>query len=588
MSISPMAMLSCDLHYALPGGAVFTGTLQDGFFSGRGMCRWPFGATYSGDWKRGLFHGEGCLTDPVSGTYRGSFRAGRRHGFGRQRYPDGSVYIGDWFEDHPHGRGRLRYVLPGGVVVSYEGGFELGQRCGQGNLFFHATEEEYRGTWSSDRRDGEGKYRDAAGTRYSGHWRAGLLHGWAQRTDSTGKGTFSGIWRDGQRSGAGLARHSHGHSVEGVWVADTLRNVVLAQHPDWGSYSGGVHGTMRGGTGNMAYPSGAAYTGLWRGDVWQAGALTLPTSAQIRGRWCDTMLVASQSSLHLVGRRFTPYGGHSLADFDSERFQRQASPLVKLAADVAPTVPPPPQDDALHFVLQGFETLLLVRFAELQAALWELQRSAFAAGGLTPFAARCGEDGNCSRNWVWPEPPAENVGVEVRTLAQHILAGSADSYLAFVPERDMAIIVTPPESSLAVLPAGTVEVRACGNIDDATRTQLARNAADVPSVTCSLSEVVLAVAAEPPELGSQHVNKCAQPQRSPSLTATHSMSGFSAAPLHLLQVGGNARTSFPLKAATTLRTSAAPQRQPARGFSGFSATGITVSGSSSGLGSLLG
>lgn len=73
-----------------------------------------------------------------------------------------------------HGQGRYCYF-----GNEYEGGFENGNKSGQGVLVFN-TGDVYEGTWANDMQSGQGSLRYSCGSRYVGEWvngkKQGLVH----------------------------------------------------------------------------------------------------------------------------------------------------------------------------------------------------------------------------------------------------------------------------------------------------------------------------------------------------------------------------------------------------------------------------
>ncbi len=75
-----------------------------------------------------------------------------------------------------HGQGRYCYF-----GNEYEGGFENGNKSGQGVLVFN-TGDVYEGTWANDMQSGQGSLRYSCGSRYVGEWVNGKKQGLVQHT----------------------------------------------------------------------------------------------------------------------------------------------------------------------------------------------------------------------------------------------------------------------------------------------------------------------------------------------------------------------------------------------------------------------
>lgn len=138
-------------------------------------------------------------TDRGLTLYRGEFREGQYHGDGRLEFLDeGEVYDGDFFLGKKQGRGILwnrsaNWNRINNVYDVYIGNWRNDRRNGQGTQAFNVenwsdsnrhTEswlvdntENYTGDFVNDVFSGQGTYRWADGTKYTGGWAANKKHG---------------------------------------------------------------------------------------------------------------------------------------------------------------------------------------------------------------------------------------------------------------------------------------------------------------------------------------------------------------------------------------------------------------------------
>lgn len=137
-------------------------------------------------------NGEGSYIEigPEGRTeYRGHFRNGRYHGFGRLEYVnEKAVYKGYWKNGKRDGRG-IYWDRDNNV---YMGQWKNDRRNGQGSQFYNVEDwredkytenwlkhhtENYTGEFKNDVFFGQGTYRWADGTTYTGGWAANKKHG---------------------------------------------------------------------------------------------------------------------------------------------------------------------------------------------------------------------------------------------------------------------------------------------------------------------------------------------------------------------------------------------------------------------------
>ena len=106
--------------------SVYTGTMENGRYHGRGRLELRSGETYEGQWADGLPHGRGVRVDAAGNRYEGKFAAGRPHGEGRLLSRTGEIYVGPFVDGVRHGRGVT--TLAGGTV--YESDWAMGREIG--------------------------------------------------------------------------------------------------------------------------------------------------------------------------------------------------------------------------------------------------------------------------------------------------------------------------------------------------------------------------------------------------------------------------------------------------------------------------
>lgn len=130
--------------------------------------------------------------------YRGEFREGQYHGNGRLEYlSGGEIYKGNWMIGKKQGRGilwsrSLNWSSTNNIYDIYIGNWSNDRRNGQGTQAFMVLEwvedrnsetwlinnaENYSGTFLNDIFMGQGTYRWADGTKYTGGWAASKKHG---------------------------------------------------------------------------------------------------------------------------------------------------------------------------------------------------------------------------------------------------------------------------------------------------------------------------------------------------------------------------------------------------------------------------
>ncbi|GBG32353.1 Phosphatidylinositol 4-phosphate 5-kinase 1 [Hondaea fermentalgiana] len=193
-------------------GSWYEGDFVDGLREGQGRFESACGnITYEGAWKASKRHGTGVLRQAQdasrrAATYEGEWADGLRHGSGRMSYSSGDMYDGEWAADKPDGFGRMEWYAHN---ERYVGQWRQGKRHGQGQhawLDVDPTASEplspksptetqprrvmcnhYEGAWEADRRNGQGTFFYADGSRYKGEWKDDLKQGHGVYTFTDGR-----------------------------------------------------------------------------------------------------------------------------------------------------------------------------------------------------------------------------------------------------------------------------------------------------------------------------------------------------------------------------------------------------------------
>ncbi len=101
----------------------------------------------------------------------------RRHGTGTYADKEHFTYAGEWRDDVPHGASCVVSFASG---ARYEGGVVDGKFDGRGTYTWPDGKRQYTGQWRANRMHGEGVYRDANGTVWTGRFYNGVGPGLSQ------------------------------------------------------------------------------------------------------------------------------------------------------------------------------------------------------------------------------------------------------------------------------------------------------------------------------------------------------------------------------------------------------------------------
>lgn len=167
-------------------------------------CCWPVLAASDveiGCLRGDCINGYGILVEETERGlthYRGEFRDGEYHGNGRLEYLNGGeIYKGDWLLGRKQGRGTMinrseSWSLINKVFDVYVGNWRNNRRNGHGTQAYAVKDwvedrntenwlientENYTGNFVNDIISGQGTYRWADGTKYTGGWAANKKHG---------------------------------------------------------------------------------------------------------------------------------------------------------------------------------------------------------------------------------------------------------------------------------------------------------------------------------------------------------------------------------------------------------------------------
>jgi len=168
-------------------------------------------ASYSGDFFNGDMHGMGVFTWRDGTEYNGQVCFNKLTGHATLSWPHASdrhldTYNGQVEESVRQGSGVfIKRNARGQVVLTYEGDWVRGLRCGQGRLSFgEAQIEWYEGGWEHGCKSGQGKMQWRTGNIYTGEWLNDLRHGSGRMQWLDANHVYDGLWREGKQHGYGM------------------------------------------------------------------------------------------------------------------------------------------------------------------------------------------------------------------------------------------------------------------------------------------------------------------------------------------------------------------------------------------------
>ncbi|KAG2453584.1 hypothetical protein HYH02_001802 [Chlamydomonas schloesseri] len=355
--------------YEAADGFAYLGTFVEDVAEGFGWARLANGGEYEGEWRAGRRHGWGlyvhrsaaaaaaaaaaAVQAAAAGSGPGS-GVGNSSGRGADSTPGAAgaaaggvmVYEGQWEDDRMHGLGRLlqagevfegRYCrgrrVEGTWVAAdgrttYTGGFEGGERHGQGQLVEEGV-RRYRGQWVRGVQEGAGQCQYADGSSYSGAWRAGAWHGlgeWRERgppaaLEAVGvlqgaavaaaaaatptaapaaalagealveTGAQSPVGAAAAAAGVGRFLGGAGDQVDGAWyrgefVEGRREGQGVARLANGDRYRGGWLAGRRHGRGEWVSAAGDRYVGEWAaGERHGQGSCVFANGDKYTGEW---------------------------------------------------------------------------------------------------------------------------------------------------------------------------------------------------------------------------------------------------------------------------------------------------------------
>jgi hypothetical protein len=261
---------------------------------------------YQGNYENYYFHGEGTMNYENNNNsfkvFVGTWYKGRLEE-GIMEFTDGRSYKGKWSGNKFDIKGKLEDKHIGKFV--YEGGFELGEKNGEGNLncqngdYFHGiwekgvfvkgkarrtdehqdkTKDVYEGSIEGGQLSGEGKMTYKNGDEYHGEWKVGKYHGNGKKTFKAGNKdnheSYDGSWENGVFSGQGTLMFKNGDSYVGKFSNGEFSDDKEGSFK-WknGDYQKGEwdNGKLKKGFGKITDSHGNSFEGNWKDGKYDEG-----------------------------------------------------------------------------------------------------------------------------------------------------------------------------------------------------------------------------------------------------------------------------------------------------------------------------
>ena len=241
-------------------GKTHKGMFEAGIPCGWGTRTWDDGVTYEGFWTGHKLNGRGLLNYADGSTYHGMLVDSVRSGQGAYCSTTGFSYNGSWQNDKPHGHGESVDDSRG---TKYSGEWSCGLMHGQGVMMIlepNGTSRRYEGNFVHGKREGYGVEESSNGTSYSGSWQRNVRHGIGTET-IVGKGVYVGHWEDDLRHGAGIFKSSKPNKshYEGEWQGGQRHGCGIVRWNSGDSFACTfVNGKMHG-PGQLHKPSSCAH-----------------------------------------------------------------------------------------------------------------------------------------------------------------------------------------------------------------------------------------------------------------------------------------------------------------------------------------
>lgn len=218
-------------------GDKYEGEYEDGRENGQGICLYTVGSVYNGNWKNGKYHGLGKFTDVNGNIYTGNWENGLQSGKGSLHDSKNEIIAtGEW-ENNKLKNGTctaFRFLPIEDVqflkIKRFEGILEFTGEIkdfnieGKGIAIFESG-ATYEGEWVKNQRSGKGKNSYSNGNVYDGEWLENTPHGIGEmnyQIDEEGylakKGSkYSGLWENGKMHGEGSLTTSEGNTYKGIY-----------------------------------------------------------------------------------------------------------------------------------------------------------------------------------------------------------------------------------------------------------------------------------------------------------------------------------------------------------------------------------
>ncbi|RMG70520.1 MAG: hypothetical protein D6722_08585, partial [Bacteroidetes bacterium] len=204
------------------------------------------------------------------------------------------------------------YADPMGRVLDYEGELQNLQPHGEGKGIYRDG-SRYEGHWRAGLPDSTGTYTAADGTRYIGEWHIGRREGQGTRYFAEGgqyeggwledryhgfgslilpdSSYYIGAWQQGKRHGQGRSRSAAGATYQGGWQDDRFHGRGIYRDSTGRIYDGQWVAGQRQGQGVETWPDGRTFAGQWEGGLRQGkGTLAWPDGSKLEAPWArDTV-----------------------------------------------------------------------------------------------------------------------------------------------------------------------------------------------------------------------------------------------------------------------------------------------------------
>lgn len=132
---------------------------------------------------------------------------------------------------------------------------------------------------------GEGTYRYADGSEYSGQWKNDNFHG-KGRFAYSDSSVYIGQWKNSKRDGEGTYTSPSGSIYKGQWKNDKFEGQGSYFYQDGSQYQGRWKNNMRNGQGSYTAADGTKYQGQWiNGKLIGKGVLITPDGEKYIGQF---------------------------------------------------------------------------------------------------------------------------------------------------------------------------------------------------------------------------------------------------------------------------------------------------------------